>query len=492
MKKLLIILPLLLIGFTACENVDFGDTNVDDDAVTNPDTQGLMAGAMNRFFTLTGREYMSRPTLYIQYQSQNVYTDESQYNEAPSVWGGYYVQTLSNLAEIVEINSADEVDDLTRTYGAPVNQIGVAELMSVLIWKRVTDVFGPIPYENALGEEELTPAYTDQEVIYKDLIERAKTARDQLNASLPGPTGDVVYGGDVTMWKKFANSFIMAASLQLTKKYPGASGYSATQFSQALAHPAGVIDELAEEMWYQHANSPGATNPYAAFRAADYSLSEPFVDALKGNAGSTGTIDYSNTTYDNRLDVFATDATKAGRPYGIEDTSGDFAGMSDAVKAPDSPFPYMTAAYTYLNRAEAAELGWTSEVAADMFEEGVTKSFESFDANYVGDGSLEANASGYVTNRLADYGTVGALQVIREEKWVALFPNGFDAWSEWRRTGVPGLTPAPDALNDGSIPRRYLYPADEAGVNTQSYNEGVNKLSPGTDSNTSRFWWDIN
>src|SRR5690554_6090491 len=120
MKKLLLLIPIIL--FTAqCGNVDFGDTNVDDDAVVNPNAEGLMAGAMNRFFTLGGREYIARPTLYIQYQSQNVYTDEQRYNEAASTWSGYYVQTLSNLAKVVELVTADDIDDLTLTYGAPEN-----------------------------------------------------------------------------------------------------------------------------------------------------------------------------------------------------------------------------------------------------------------------------------------------------------------------------------------------------------------------------------
>lgn len=490
MKKLLLILPILLIGFSSCENVDFGDTNVDDDAVTNADTQALMAAAMNRYFTLTGREYLARPTLYIQYQSQNVYTDESRYNEAPSTWTYYYVGTLSNLAEVVEITTADEVGPEVLSYGAPVNQAAVAELMSAMIWKRVTDVFGPIPYEGALGEDDLTPAYTEQETIYKDLVSRVKAARNNLNENLAGPTGDVVYGGDVTKWKKFANSFILSLTMQLSKKYPANSAYAATEFSAALGHSAGVIEEVADEMWYQHANTPGATNPYAAFRAADYSLSEPFVDALNGDAGTTGTITYSSTTPDDRLTLFATDPSLSGRPYGLENTTGTFAAMSDALIAPDAPFPYMTAAYTYLNRAHAAEMGWTGEAGITMFQEGVTKSFESLDAHYLGDGSLEASASGYVTARLVDYAAEDAEQVISEEKWVALFPNGHDAWSEWRRTGVPGLIPAPQAVNNGQIPRRYLYPSSEAGVNTENYNAALNLLSPSTDNNTSKFWWD--
>lgn len=309
-------------------------------------------------------------------------------------------------------------------------------------------------------------------------------------------TGDVVYGGDVAKWQKFANSFILTLTIQLTKVYPNAGDYAATEFNAALNHTAGVIEEVEDEMWYTHQNTPGAVNPFSAFRAADYNLSSAFTDALRGTSGTTGTIEYSNTTYDNRLDVFADDPTLDGRPYGLAEYPtatypGPYASMSAETLSPDSPMPYMTAAYTYLNRAEAAELGWTTEISATLFAEGVTKSFESFDTYYLdGAGTLAASAPAYVTVRVADLATEGALQVIREEKWVALYPNGHMAWAEWRRTDVPGLTPAPDATNNGEIPRRYIYPSDEAGVNASNYTSGVAKLTPGNDNNTSRFWWD--
>lgn len=484
----------MILLVTQCDNVDFGDINEDDDAVLEADVSGLMSGAMNRFFTLTGREYAARPTLYVQYQSQSVYTDEQRYNEAPSTWTGYYVQTLSNLAEVVDINSNledDEVGLMTQTYGAPANQIAVAELMSALIWKRVTDSFGPVPYSEALSQEVLAPTYTDQQVIYEDLVARVKAARDMIDTALPGPTGDVVYGGEMANWQKFANSFLMTLAMQTSKVYPNAGQWADTEFSAALNHAAGVIDEVSEEFWYQHQNTPGAENPFSSFRAADYNLSEPFVDALNGVAPTTGTIEYSSTTEDSRLVLFATTDTLGGRPYGTANGGeGAYTQMSNAIKAPDAPMPYMTAAYTYLNRAEAAALGWTSEDPVLMFTEGVTASYASLDEYYVGDGTLADDAAAYVTARIADMATTSTLQVIREEKWVSLFPNGFMAWAEWRRTGVPGLTPAPDALNAGDIPRRYLYPSDEAGVNAGNYEGGVAKLSPATDSNTSRFWWD--
>jgi hypothetical protein len=111
-------------------------------------------------------------------------------------------------------------------------------------------------------------------------------------------------------------------------------------------------------------------------------------------------------------------------------------------------------------------------------------------ALYDPDDALElGDGANYALARVADAGSVGELQVIGEEKWVALYPLGYDSWSEWRRTEFPVLQPAPDAINSGDIPRRYNYPSDETTLNSSNYQAGVSGLSPATDNNTSRVWW---
>ena len=513
-NKLWLLLPALcgVLVLTSCDSVDFGNINEDNDAVNEPSTEGLLSGAMNRFFTLAGRNYHVRPLLYMQYMSQNVYTTEQRYGQSPQPWSGYYVQTLSNLQQVVDINTAEEVGPATRAYGAPVNQTGVAELMSVFIWKRLTNTWGPVPYTEALGAgDNLTVPYTDQETIYKDLIERAKAARDMLDPNVTnptgpvGPTGDAIYGGDVTKWKKMANSLIMTMALQLSDKYPSPGGYAATAFSEALNHPAGVIEDIPAEMWYDHANTPGAENPFTVLRPADYNISEPFVEALTGEADNdivpgppVDAIGYSNDTYDARIDVYAGDPSLGGRPYGYatvppEEEAGPYANVADVIFSdPSAPMPYLTAAYTYLNRAEAAVLGWTSEDPEEMFELGVEHSYQTVDYHYddgsATSGTLQADGSAFAEERWDD---APPRQVIGEEKWAALFPQGFQAWSEWRRTGYPELIPAPEATNNGEIPRRYVYPSEEAGVNESNYNDALQLLTPSEDVNTSRFWWDI-
>ena len=68
--------------------------------------------------------------------------------------------------------------------------------------------------------------------------------------------------------------------------------------------------------------------------------------------------------------------------------------------------------------------------------------------------------------------------------------SGFDAWAEWRRTGMPSLTPATDAINDGNIPTRYLYPTEEATLNGSNYSSAVSRLTGNGDKGTSKVWWD--
>ncbi|MCM8567803.1 SusD/RagB family nutrient-binding outer membrane lipoprotein [Gramella jeungdoensis] len=509
MKKysLIAILFAAIIGFTSCENNDFGDTNKNVNGAQDPNPAALMTGAMMRYATLTGRDYLTRPALYVQYQSQTQYTDEQRYNESPASWSGYYVQTLSNLSLIKEIYSQEgELSPALVAQGSANNQIGVATIYSTVIWKRLTDTFGPVPFE-AYFTDDLTPAYSTQETIYKTLIEDLKMARDMIAPEENHPTGDIIYGGDVTKWRKFANSMIMAMSIQLSEVAPG---YASAEFASALNNEFGVIEEVDEEAWFDYQNTPGFENPWTALRKADYANSKTITDALMGNSTDDDLSDpdashnpTSNTTYDSRLEIFSNDATADGLEYGRASNPDGASAVKlneTYIWREEAPLPIMTSAYTYLNRAEAAELGWTSEDAGEMLEKGIIQSYESMTfywgmADYLSNDEtvdITDDAAAYAAARLADAADAGMLQVIGEEKWVTLFPNGFDAWSEWRRTGFPALQPAPAAFNAGTIPTRLVYPNSEGGLNTENYQEAVNQLSPSTDNNTSTFWWDVN
>lgn len=517
-----ILLTIFLVNtFFACENVDFDDTNANRNGAAEPTTSGLLSGAILKFATFSGRSGITIPTLLVQYQSQVTYTDEMLYAESPYSWTTYY-SALNGLDEIIKLTSdeANHTPELVLQ-GYPANQQGVAMIMKAIIMKRVTDIYGDVPFSKALqGLGNITPAYDEQENIYKALIADVKAARDMLVTTEEAAKGDNLYYGNTDRWKKLANSLIMQMAVQLSKRFPGTNEYAATEFRGALV--SGPIADVADEAWFTYEDVNGHRNPWNANRTADYFLSQEFTDAMQGFPAGAAITKYdpndeaqkpkntvslnptSNHTYDERSKVYmrfsdASDSRSSGVAYGYRNGSG--AGKNsmnrDYYWNTSSPLPVMTASYTYLNRAEAAVLGWTNEDAGTMLETGILKSFETLSTHSAmsitnPDGETISGAT-YATARLADATdpSIGIEQVIGEEKWKSLFGQAFDAWAEWRRTGYPNLTPATDHINSGEIPRRFIYPREEASLNGANYNSAVGRLLPGEDHNTSRVWWDV-
>ncbi len=490
MKKLFVIIFSVALSFTGCDISDFGDTNKNVNGPLEGNTASLLSGAITNFSTRQGRPYRITPTLNVQYFMQLVYNDEMLYADYAGAWQSYYVQVLSNLEEVIKIVSDPEAgtDPAIIVNGSLENQMAVAMIFKCVVFKRVTDLFGDVPYTQALNVESLTPSYDRQEDIYAGMIADVKTARDMINVDTDGPTGDVIYGGDMTKWVKFANSFLMQMALQVSEASSSKIDAEAV-FTEAVNHSGGVIETLDEEAWYLFDTQNGFNNPWNWMRPADYGVTQELISSLKGYGDNPVT---SNTTFDNRVLVMQNDTSQSGLPYGYLDYGSDpKADVATVLLNPGTPLPLLTAGYTWLNRAEAAARGWTSENVTEALSNGIMASFASMQALYdpedalgIGDGAT------YALARVADAGSVGELQVIGEEKWVALYPLGYDSWSEWRRTGIPALQPAPDAINSGAIPTRYNYPNDETTLNTTNYQAGVSGLSPATDNNTSKVWWD--
>ena len=492
MKKITyILLAVFMHSFIGCDTVDFGDINKNTNGPSDPYPAGLMSGAIMSYATYTGRNGLMKPTLYMQYQSQVTYIDEMLYASVAASWYTYYVSSLSGLQLVIDyVGDPANLTPAVESQGAPENQIGVAMILKSVMFKRVTDTYGDVPYSNALtGVDGIIPAYDTQEDIYTGIIADVKNGRDMLDASKLGPTGDIIYGGDVDKWIKLANSFLLQASLQLSGTSMSASGQ--TTFNEALNHAGGVIENVEDEAWFSYEDISGFRNPWNENRTPDYFVTQEFMDAMQGLGGSLNPT--SNTTPDSRRHVYTTDGDGDGVPYGYAAGSGAGAESisNDNYWNSTTPLPLLTASYTYLNRAEGADLGWSTngDVAATMLTNSIERNYESLDSHFGTD--ISADAAGYAAARVADAGTVagGMAQVVGEEKWVSLFGQAYDAWSEWRRTGYPQLTPGTDFFNDGNIPTRYIYPSEEASLNGANYSSGVSGLSPADDQNTAKVWW---
>ena len=284
-------------------------------------------------------------------------------------------------------------------------------------------------------------------------------------------------------------------ALRLSKVYPGTADSAAYYFKAALADPAGSIATNADNFVI---NYPGGNfqNPwYATYNGRhDYGESDKMCALMTA---------LSN---DNRQSVFGATitgaATTKGVPYGRARAYPGWQGIDNwCANNPDyayvlnpnfrtqtSPAYVMTAASVLLARAEAADRGWTSETAitTTLYQSGITASYTQW--------GLSAPLASYFTSANvvlpAAPGTGANLQQIATQQYVAFFPDGWQAWSNWRRTNYPALSPAIDALNvPPVIPRRYLYGTQDYALSLTAVTAAVARLTGG-DVMNARVWWD--
>jgi len=472
MKKHIIKLLAISLIFMSCDNYDFGDINVNPNSPSSANPQALMTNAI----TSSRAYFQTNTSLYVQWLSQTQYTEASLYQQNPADFGGIYTNCLSELQAAINLNTGDHKDDVIG-FGSNKNQIAVLEIYKAFIYAKITDVWGDVPYSEALSVN-ITPVYDNQENIYKSLIEKLSKAENDLDDN-EKPMNDILYHGDLGKWRKFANSLRMVYALRLSKKFPSNTGYAATEFKSAFNDSDGYMETNNENLEYI-TNDDYKNNWYSTFDGrSDYAPSDTFINKL---------LELS----DKRIEVYATEKDGAGSgyagvPYGWDRPStlewadnNKYSLMNESLRQVDTPIKMFTSSQVLFAIAEAIHRGWVDGDAESFYNEGIKQS-------YLDHGLTESDYEAYIAE--VPYNEDTAIKDIATQRWIALYPGGsLEAWSSWRRTGYPELTPARDAVNDGSIPLRYLYPSGEANVNSENLEAAISRL-PGGDIGTTPFWW---
>ena len=462
--KSLVVLPLSLgLFFTSCKRYssDFGDTNVNPGATTKPILSALLT---NVEAGVGGYAASTRNGLYCQYFSETQYTDASLYSLPQLDFEGRYSGALNDLQNIINTNESNNMNQ-------------VARILKAYIFSQTTDVWGDIPYSQALTGNK-TPAFDAQKAVYEGCITELTQAVASFDA-LSGIKGDIIFAGDVTKWKKFANSLRMRLALQLSKRYTAAGAYAAVQFNAALNDPAGYITSNADNF--------AITYPGGSFKNPWFSV----YDGRKDYGESDQMVALLGSLSDSRQDVYG--SSTLGVPYGRVRAYVDpwcqanptwARILKDANRPENGTVVMLSAAEVFLSRAEAADRGWTSENVSSLFQSGVNASFTQW--------GLAAPSATYFTQAgttLAAQGTGANVTAIAKQAYIAGYPDGTRGWNIWRRTGVPTLTPAVDAVNSTKqIPRRYTFGQTSYGSNTAAVTAAVANM--GGDTQDTKVWWD--
>ena len=488
MKKTIYILTLVLaiVYISGCSKLeDFGDTNINPAATNTPITSALLTNVLSG---IGGWSSHTLCALYCQYISETQYPDASCYSLNMASPMGNYSGVMYDLENIIINNTDEATRDVAALNGANENQIAIARIIKAYMYWNLTDHWGDIPYTDALkGDPNVT--FDTQEVIYKGVIKEMTQAIAQFKTGGAAVKGDIIYGGDIAKWKKFANSCRMLMALRLSKQYPGASDYAATEFKAALADAAGSISTNADNFVVKY---PGGNfrNPY-------YNM----YDGRKDFGESATLANLLVSINDNRQGVFGATVTGApstlGVPYGRARTYIDPWCQANPTycyvfnltyREQTDPIFVITAAHTLLARAEAADRGWTSETANTntLYQNGIKAAFAQWDLT-------EPNAAylaGASVALPAAPGTNANLAQIATQQWIAYYPDGTQGWSNWRRTNTPVLTPAPDATNSPKvIPRRIMYGTADYTLAKTGVEAAVARITGG-DKMDSKVWWD--
>lgn len=463
--------------------------------------------------TSGGANYYSNMDKYVASTNTLNYTQSSWTN-------GYRAAGLAN--EIVK-NFAGDPDK--------VNVVAAANIMKVLSLHYVTDVYGDGPYAEALmGADGLSqPVYDKQQTMYSSMLTDLDAALSSINVSNPGPTADIFStAGDMTKWKKMGYSLMLRMAMRLTKK----DAATAKTWAEK-AYAGGTLSSVSDDVFLKGDNANGYSNPNsrALITPADYyevRWSKTFIDYLKAandprlsaiaevpQAGLAGN-NNSSLPGDNAagiqlglpngwdLNGGATDITNSPGYPGGTGSGGDLTPIGKYSRPRTSvytdrntPVSIITYAESELLLAEAAARGWSVGASAAVhYANGVSAALQAL-AEISPNAAISASvADAYAAAHPLDVSTLDAsLKMINEQYWATTgaLMNFAEAWSNWRRSGYPVLTPVNYVGNfsAGTIPRRQLYPTAEASVNSANYQTGVAGLSSG-DNWASRVWWDSN
>jgi len=477
MKKIYLytFISLLLTGGFGCSKLeDFGDTNRNPNATTQANVGALLANSLSQ---LGEYAFDVKGGCYAQYFSETQSPSASIYALQQLDFYEDYMGALRDLQSIITENKSN-------------NQNNVAIIVQQYVFWIITDRWGDVPYSQALkGIAVTSPPYDKQEDIYKGMINALTKAVSSFDNSTI--TGDIIYNGNVASWKRLANAMRMLMSLQLSKRYPGASEYAATQFKLALNDPNGYIS--TNEQNFKLTAAPGFKSKYFAIYDShlDFAESKTMTDLLVNTLGN----DLRQNAFGGASEESGSTASSdLGVPYGV--SSFDAITFTNEnltwarvlrgdLRTISSPVYIVTAAQVTLARAEAANLGWTSENLADTYQEGIILSHEQWGVGmpssaYLSQADVMLDAVGSAVNT----------KNIALQRYIASYPDGLQGWNIWRKTGFPILIPAPAAANtSGQIPRRHTYTLLEYRNNKANVNAAVARLAGG-DTQDARVWWD--
>jgi len=463
------------ITLISCDE-DYLDVNTDPNNPTSvspelalPVAQVYTANSIysNRFTNNLGNLFM-----YSHSQSYGFswYTEEFQYLVNASfyeqLWTYHYRSVLN------QYNTLDyEIEGNTSNN----NFRAISKIMKAFHFQVLVDLYGDIPYSSALQRgNNITPTFDDAKTVYESLIKDLSDGIALIDSSADNPGDqDIMFGGDMTKWKQFANTVKMRILIRQSGM-ANRETYIQEQFDAIAAEGSGFITADAS-INPGYKKEEGKQNPL--WQAFGEEVSGTVTLNNDATCASDFVLDFLTASSDPRIDYLfeEPDAGHKGTPQGVtvgEDFNADNVSNigPGILKGPDQDAIIISAAESHFLQSEAALHGFISggeSVAKAHYDAGISASFATLGAtqgDYSGDNDWESLSS--------------KQEAIITQKWIALMgTNGIETWFEYNRTGFPSGVPVSAEGDSSDRPVRLLYPNAEITANTENVPTQKNAFS---------------
>ncbi|CAL1518999.1 SusD/RagB family nutrient-binding outer membrane lipoprotein [Chitinophaga sp. MM2321] len=488
MQRIPLLYLILLFGvtFSSCKKgLEEINVNPNESEVINPEFL-LSSVLINTAYEYQKAAYFDMPASAGRYITMVRNEGNDKFDWGPQNWDGNYLRLSANR----------EMMDLAKKMNTP-QYVAVGKVLEVFNFGYLTDLYGDIPYSEALLLKEQTlmhPKYDQQQTIYPALLQTLKEANDEL-ASTTGSVdakADVMYAGVVLKWRKFANSLRLRMLLRASKSY-------ATAFTE--------MQEILNDK-----------NKYPIFESSDDNAEVKYPGVLPSNSWPGGAQANAFSEFDKRkpskeivtallqrndprLEVWI---AKVDSLNGGTSDPNPYVGVPNAIPAPydynggtphisrlsaifnsnsnpmvkASMITYAEVCFILAECVQSGKVTVAGKTAESLYYDGITASMKYYgvdqaasDANYYNQASVKYN---------------GTLEQLMGQKWIAGFLKGAEAWFDNRRTGFPKFVLGPLATSK-ELPKRYIYPSGERDTNEDQYLKGVAQF--GADKQTTLMWY---
>lgn len=469
--------------FTSCES-DITSLNVDPKHPTTLPSSSFFSTAEYNLFEQMNTASVNRniSRFFTQQWTETTYTDESNYDMVTrqintNHWNWNYRNVINTvklakdkLNEESAISTELAYDSQTKN-----NMWSQLEIIEIYSWANLVDTYNNIPYSQALKMQAgatgvLSPKYDDAKTIYIDLINRLTAVISKITVTKSGYAADFAYRGDMSKWRKLANSLKLRLGVNLA------------DIDATLAKST-IESAVASGVFTSNTDNFVITYTPGQFSSPLYQTVNVVGSGRKDFVAADVLVDAMNAKLDPRRSAYFTtvDGNYVGGVYADNNNFDSFSHVADNIIKQDAVGDLFDYSEVCFLLAEAAQRTFSvGDVASSWYAKGIQASMDYW-------GVSATDATTYIAAN--PYDSANWKKSIGEQSWYAMYNRGYEAWTFNKRLDYPVFQNPGGSVVSG-VPVRMTYPAPEQSLNKTNWQEAVTHLPGGKDVATAKVFWD--